>query len=461
MELISTRSGMYELRKQSWSWLLRRVILPIGDRAFGRRMMRRLRFLEEAQWWDLERLRTWRDRSLRSLIKVAYKEVPFYRELMDSVGIKPDDIYRAEDLYKLPIVTKEMLRAAYPHRAIRNTGKRVYETHTSGSTGTNFYMWIDAETDGWQRSSFFLALEWAGWRIGEPHLQTGISPNRSLQKRLKDILLRCHYVSAFDLSDIHFDHMLEFLERHSIQHLWGYPGSLYFLAVHARKKGWNVPLRTIVTWGDNLYPHYRRTIEQAFKARVFDTYGCGEGMQIAAQCGEESTYHIHMLDVVVEYLDEEACHVSPGRPANLIITRLHPGPMPLIRYRVGDVGIESSNKMCECGRGFDKMESIHGRDTDVVITPSGNRLIVHFFTGILEYFSEIEAFQVLQNKPGIMVLRIVPTKEFSKEVAARIVAEIKAKGASDMEIEIELVTEIPLPPSGKRRFVTSELARRG
>jgi len=114
--------------------------------------------------------------------------------------------------------------------------------------------------------------------------------------------------------------------------------------------------------------------------------------------------------------------------------------------------------MCTCGRGFDKMESIQGRDTDVVITPSGNRLIVHFFTGILEYFPEIEAFQVLQDEPGSMVLRLVPTKGFSKAVAARIVAELKQKGASDMEIEIELVTEIPLPPSGKRRFVTSNLA---
>jgi phenylacetate-CoA ligase len=459
MELVSTRSGMHELRERSWSWLLRRVILPIGDLAFGQKMMKRLRFLEEAQWWDSERLHTWRDRSLSSLIKVAYKEVPFYRDLMDSAGIKPNDICRAEDLYKLPIVTKEMLRSGYPQLVTRNTGKRVYETHTSGSTGTNFRVWTDAETDGRCLSSFFLALEWAGWRIGQPHLQTGISPNRGLQKWSKDILLRCHYVSSFNLSDVYLDCMLELLETDGIQHLWGYPASLYFLARHALKNGWNLPLRTIVTWGDNLYAHYRRTIEQAFKTKVFDTYGCSEGMQIAAQCGEMNTYHIHMLDVVVEYLDEEARPVSPGQPANLIVTRLHPGPMPLIRYRMGDVGIEAGIQMCKCARGFSKMESIQGRDTDVVITPSGNRLIVHFFTGILEYFSEIEAFQVLQDEPGSMVLRLVPTKGFSKAVAARIVAELKQKGASDMEVEIELVTEIPLPPSGKRRFVTSKLAK--
>src|SRR5262249_9001744 len=232
----------------------------------------------------------------------------------------------------------------------------------------------DAETDGWQSSSFLLAMGWAGWRLGEPHLQTGISPNRSFQKRLKDIFLRCHYASAFNLSDAHLDRMLDLLETYRIQHLLGYPGSLYFLARHALNKGWNRPLRAIITWGDNLYVDYRRTIERAFNTKVLDTYGCSEGMQIAAQCGEMNTYHIHMLDVIVECLDEGSCPVRPGQPANLIVTRLYPGPMPLIRYRIGDVGFAADSRRCTCGRGFDKIESIQGRDTDVVITPSGNRL---------------------------------------------------------------------------------------
>src|SRR5262244_3704353 len=136
-------------------------------------------------------------------------------------------------------------------------------------------------------------------------------------------------------------------------------------------------------------------------------------------------YHIHMLDVIVEYLDEDASPVYSGEPANLIITRLHHGPIPLIRYRVGDVGYEADSQICTCGRGFDKIKSIEGRNTDVVITPSGNRLIVHFFTGVLEHFTEIEAFQVLQDKPGSMVLRLAPTEEFSKDSAAGIVAQLK------------------------------------
>ncbi|HEY8187112.1 MAG TPA: hypothetical protein VIF64_13645 [Pyrinomonadaceae bacterium] len=459
MEKTLNSSGLDALKQRSRSWLLRNVILPFGDLALGQRMMKRLRFLEEAQWWDPQRLHALRNSSLTSLMEIAYREVPFYRELMDQAGVKSSDIRSPEDLCKLPIVTKQMLRSAYPHRTTRDTGMKTFEACSSGSTGTNFCVREDPATTGWHRASFLLALEWAGWQIGEAHLQTGMTLKRSKDRWLKDILLQCHYVSAFDLGDSQLDLSLDLLESHSLQHLWGYPGSLYVLARRALERGWNQPLRSVVTWGDNLYPEYRKTIESAFRTRVFDTYGCGEGIQVAAQCGCANTYHLHTLDVVVEHLDDKGHPVQPGESGNLILTRLHAGPMPLIRYQVGDVGIRESEKLCACGRGYDVMGSIQGRDTDIVITPSGNRLIVHFFTGVLEHFPEIDSFQVVQEELGEMLLRLKPATGFSKESAARIVSNLKEKGASDIAIKIELVTEIPLPPSRKRRFVVSTVAK--
>jgi phenylacetate-CoA ligase len=445
------------LKQRSWTWMLRNVILPAGDVAFGQRMMRRLRFLEEAQWWDHERLQAYRDCLLSSLVAVAYREVPFYRELMDSVSLRPDDIRGPIDLSRLPVVTKEMLRKGYPHLTTRKTGQKTYEARTSGSTGKNFCVLEDPETAGWYRASFLLALEWAGWGIGQRHLQTGMTLDRSLDRKLKDFLLRCHYVSAYDLTDSWLDQSLDALEKHSIEHLWGYPGSLYYLARRAKEKGWTRSLRSIVTWGDTLYPQYRTAIESAFKTRVFDTYGIGEGTHIAAQCGAENTYHIHSLDVVVEYLNNEGLVVPNGTPGNIVITRLHPGPMPLIRYRIGDVGVSGGTRRCECGRTFDILESITGRETDVVITPSGNRLIVHFFTGILEHFPEIDSFQVIQEERGSMLVRVVPTEKFSDQSRMHIIAALEEKGAAGMSIRVEPVPEIPMSSSGKRRFVISKL----
>ncbi len=435
------------------------MLLPLGDIAYGQRMMARLRFLEEAQWWNRERLYEYRERSLKLLINTAYSEVPFYRDLMDKAGVRPADISQPDDLNKLPVVTKAMLRAGYPQQTTRRAGSKTYEACSSGSTGTNFCVQTDAETTGWHRASSLLAFGWSGWRIGEPHLQTGMTLNRARGRGLKDTFLRCHYVSAFDLSDARLDESLELLERHRIKYMFGYPGSLYFLARRAQEKDWNQPLHSVVTWGDNLYAHYRQTIESTFKTRVFDTYGCGEGIQIAAQCGQGDAYHLHTPDVIVNCLDDEGHPVKHGQPGNLLLTRLHAGPMPLIRYQIGDVGSLSSTGLCECGRGYELMEGIQGRDTDVVITPSGNRLIVHFFTGILEHFPQIKSFQIVQDELESMNVRIVPHDSFVPEIQTQIVARLREKGAAGMRINVELVTDIPTAASGKRRFVVSNISK--
>lgn len=443
--------------KNPRSWLLKNVVCPIGDRLAGHHMIRRLRFLEQAQWWDRGRLEQERTQSLSKLIRVAYAEVPFYRNVMDAAGIRPENVRCVEDLGELPVVDKAMLRSGYPTMTTRATGQRTYEASTSGSTGANFRVQEDNETAAQYRAVFLLALEWSGWEFGRPHLQTGITVSRSFERKLKDFFFRCHYAPAFDLTDSALDRSLDTMERNKLEYVWGYPGSLYYLARRAMQRGWNRPLKSLVTWGDKLLPLYRATIENAFKAQVFDTYGCGEGIQIAAQCGHGPGYHMHMLDTVVELLDDEGQPVLPGQPGRVVLTRLHPGPMPLIRYAVGDVVVGSKIPMCPCGRAFPLLEDIQGRLTDVVITPTGNRLIVHFFTGILEHFPEIDTFQIVQETRDNLVIHILPTQTFNRESEAKVRAVLIEKGLLGMRIDVDVVTRIPLTPGGKRRFIINKL----
>ena len=432
-------------------------MLPMGDLVFGQRMMSRLKLLEKAQYWTQNEISVRQLEDLQSLLRIAYKEVPFYRDLMDQSGGKGSQTIKVlSDLSRIPIVTKDMMRAGYPHDTTRSTGQRTYEASTSGSTGKNFFVKEDAYTAGWYRASFLLSLEWAGWHIGESHLQTGMTLNRSVDRRLKDWLLGCHYFSAYHLDDPHLDTILDEIERFDLKFIWGYPGSLYFLARRAKELGWNKPLKAAVTWGDMLFPHYRKMIQEAFITQVFDTYGCGEGFQIAAQC-EYGNYHLHALDVVVEFLDDEGYPVQAGKIGNIVITRLHPGPMPLIRYVVGDSGAPSSEKDCPCGRRLPLMQSIQGRNADVITTPSGNRLIVHFFTGIMELFPEVNSFQVIQADPCQIVVKILPVGDLGSSFSERIIKALKEKGAEDLDIKIEYVNEMPFPLTGKHRFVINKL----
>jgi phenylacetate-CoA ligase len=105
------------------------------------------------------------------------------------------------------------------------------------------------------------------------------------------------------------------------------------------------------------------------------------------------------------------------------------------------------------------MGGLQGRDTDIILTPSGNRLIAHYFTGILEHYSEIDTFQIVQEKIDSILLRILPAKRLTTKSLDAIVLDLKSRGAGDLHIETEIVESIPLPPSGKRRFIISKLAQ--
>jgi len=414
------------------------------------------RFFRESQWWPLDRLQEYQRDRLRETLWTAYTQVPLYRDRFDQHGIQIEEISKLCDLVQIPAITKDDLRAAYPDRCVRKTNYPAREFFTSGSSGRPFAVMVDSRSMSDARALMLLRANFSGWRIGEPILQTGMSLDRGVVKRTKDMLLGVQYASAFNLSDQALDHCLSLIEARRLQYVMGYPGSIFFLAKRARQLGFNNRLSGIVCWGDNLYRHYRDEMEAAFGCRVTDTYGCGEGIQVAAQC-EEGAYHIFMPHVIVEVVDDTGVPVGPGTPGTILLTRLDPGAMPLIRYQVGDVGRKGEEFSCPCGRGWATLEAIEGRDTDVIITPRGNRLIVHFFTGIFEYYPSIDSFKVTQQRPGAIHVEIVPRSEFRSEHWEKIKMEIMDKGDPDLEIEMSLVNDLPLEASNKRRFVVSKL----
>jgi phenylacetate-CoA ligase len=96
----------------------------------------------------------------------------------------------------------------------------------------------------------------------------------------------------------------------------------------------------------------------------------------------------------------------------------------------------------------------------VITTPSGNRLIVHFFTGILEHFTEIDSFQVVQSEPDAILIRIQPKSEITTELLDIIKNALAQRGAEDLQINFELVEEIPLESTGKHRFVINQVDKK-
>src|SRR5690606_25574861 len=204
-----------------------------------------------------------------------------------------------------------------------------------------------------------------------------------------------------------------------IKALFGYASGLYALAKYLHRKGPRPPMESIFTWGDSLFPHSRAPIEQAFERPVNDCSGPGDGLPCAAPCEPPGALPEATHRGIGEIVDHEGRPVPEGELGRVVVTRLTPGPMPLIRYDTGDVA-HFVGGSCACGRALRRISRIQGRSTDIVTTPAGDRLIVHFFTQIFEMIPEIAQFQVRQERPDSITVRYVKGQGFEEKILDRI-----------------------------------------
>ena len=121
---------------------------------YGKDVEKYYDFLEKSQWWSRAELDNYQNEKLRKLIRHAYGNVPYYRELFVKNNLHPDDIKTTEDLAKIPILTKKIIRKHFPEDiTAQNIPKaRVIQASTGGSTGEPLIFYID---------KFYQDLSWA------------------------------------------------------------------------------------------------------------------------------------------------------------------------------------------------------------------------------------------------------------------------------------------------------------
>jgi phenylacetate-CoA ligase len=89
------------------------------------------------QWLSQDKLLEIQNQKLRRLIDHAYHNVPYYRELFHSTGIKPEDIKDSMDLEKIPVTRKSTFqKLPLDKKILKGTDlKKCIRSKTSGSTG--------------------------------------------------------------------------------------------------------------------------------------------------------------------------------------------------------------------------------------------------------------------------------------------------------------------------------------
>jgi phenylacetate-CoA ligase len=193
----------------------------------------------------------------------------------------------------------------------------------------------------------------------------------------------------------------------------------------------------------------RRQIAQGFQAPVCEIYASTEFNLLAWSCAQSGLLHICDPTVVVEVLDDGGEPVADGETGRAVVTALHSRMMPFIRFELGDRVVKGPAQ-CPCGAPYGTLQSVNGREIDQLRLKSGATLHAYVLLNTLlaSDVRWIRQYQLVQNEPGVVHLRVWPLHTPSEEVLARLQRQLEEKGEG-LEIRMKLVDRMELDAAGK------------
>lgn len=439
--------------------LVKNFIFPLHEYLLGRKTFEILKKLEITQWYSREDLTALQLQKLKKLLNHAYVNVPFYREIFNNIPISPQDVRSFDDLKRIPFLTKEMIRENFEKLKANNIKKGLIRMNTGGSTGEPLIFYVDKNRTSCDKAASLRSKKWWGIDIGEREIALWGSPvelsTQDRIKNLRDIFFNTKLLSAFNMGEKEMLSYAKIIQQYQPKHIFGYPSSIYLLSKFMIKHKLEIKkdmVKVVFVTGEVLHLYQKSIIEEAFHCPVANGYGGRDGGFIAHEC-REGKLHISE-DIIVEIVDENGQSIENGKKGEIVITHLEMHPMPFIRYRMGDIAVQSQDS-CKCGRKLPILSEIQGRSADFIIAPDGK--ILHALSVIypIRNIAGIVQFKIIQKKIDHLSIMIVKNGQFRNLSEDKLRSYFRKLLGENVEIEIDYVDFIPGEASGKYRHVVS------
>lgn len=412
----------------------------------------------ERETWCADRWKAWQEERLARLLHRAATKVPYYRSMWAERRVRGDRS-SWERLEHWPVLEKEPLRQN-PEAFLAEDchPRRMFETHTSGTSGTPLKLWQSRRTlRAWYALFEARWRRWHGvsredrWAILGGQLVVPVN-RRKPPFWVHNWPMRQLYLSSYHLAPELIPSYVEAIRRFQPAYLWGYSSALYTLAQECGRLGvGDLRFRVILTNAEPLFDHQRARIQEVFQCPVRETYGMSEMAAAAGEC-EHGRMHWFPDAGIVEIADPDSSCAG-----DLLATGLVNEDMPLIRYRVGDrVTPASPAQGCACGRTLPLLERIEGRLDDVIVTPDGRR--VGRMDPVFKADLPIREAQIVQEEVDLVRVRVVPGAEFGARQEEELKQRVRQRLGEGVTVEVERVKEIERTANGKFQAVISKVA---
>jgi phenylacetate-CoA ligase len=416
-------------------------------------------------------LKVEQEKELRSMILFCYENVPYYHKIFKKLHLFPSDICVIEDLEKLPILTKDIIKQQWNDFVPANLSTiKFYKRATGGSTGIPLPYRL-SKTDRFVGG----ALLYRGWGYGGYELgdkmaflagsSLSISSQFNFYTFIDEFARNLKKLSSFDMGEIEMRKYVKIINSFKPKFIRGYASSTYFFTKWIQENNLDIYSPTAVfTTAEKLYPHMRSQISEVFSCEVYDGYGLNDGGISAYECPEHSGLHIDTERSIMEVIDPEGSQIDRGK-GKILATSLHNYAMPFIRYDTGDLCSVLDNE-CTCGRHSILIDNIIGREKEFLVTRDGKN--VHgaalfnliFDTlansGNIDIINKIKGFQIVQKRPELIEIVLSCDEFIPDTVLAFIRLKIQQRFAG-WDIEFKFVDKIERTAAGKYKFIINQV----
>ncbi|MBR2152468.1 MAG: phenylacetate--CoA ligase [Clostridia bacterium] len=329
-------------------------------------------FQKEIETMPLEEMRKLQSEKLVKQVKHVYENVPYYRNLMDEKGVKPEDIKGIDDLHKLPFLQKSDLRDAYPYGLLGTSLDNCVRIHsTSGTTGRRVVaFYTQNDIDLWEDCCARAIVAVGGTKkdvcqvaYGYGLFTGGFGLNGGSQK------VGC---LTLPMSSGNTERQVQFMNDLGATILCCTPSYAAYIGEYIKEQGIqpeDISLKAGIFGAEPWTEEMRKGIEKSLGIKAYDIYGLTEstGPGVAFECSEQTGMHINEDHFFAEIIDPDTGEVLPeGSKGELVFTSLDKEGFPLLRYRTRDICVLSREK-CSCGRTLVKMAKPMGRTDDMLI----------------------------------------------------------------------------------------------
>lgn len=437
-----------------YSSILKNAIIPLSDHFMGTCIASSYRQIKNLDRCTRDEITDWQNTRLTRLTEHAFEHTHYYRKLFSDHGLSPKDIKSKEDLGKLPVLTKEIIRDNLPGLIPDNIRSMLYkESATGGSTGDPLKYYLDYCSWSMINANNILHWEKTGYNYGDKYIALGstslfVETNKSLAHTIFYRLKNKTGLNGINMSDDTCDSYISLIKARKIRFIYGYASSVYLLAKFAIENNKKLDISACFTTSEVLTEKFRDTITKAFRCTVLDCYGANDG-GISAFAHEKDLFEVGYNSIV----RVETTGAEGAGPA--LITDLFNYAMPLINYKLGDeISMDASSAGNHSYNG-QVINKVFGRTSDIIKLENGHLLTGPGFT-ILFKDLPVEHYFISKTNVNTIECRIVRLPGYDLSHENLIISTFRKQMGTEAHFSIKYTNEIPLSPGGKRLYFSDQ-----